>query len=413
MNYLEIPLDVAGVNIEGIEFTEEGEIFVTITSTIEGTACHICGQEIAERYGENREIILRHLSILGKPTFLKFRPRRYRCAHCKAQPTTTQKLPWYEPRSPHTRAYENHILLSLVNSTVMDVSIKEGIGYEAVMGIIERHVSPEVDWSEFEDLEIMGVDEIALKKGHRDFVTIVSVCLPNGKKRVIGVLEDRKKETVRKFFMSIPKHLRKTVRVFCTDLYDGFINAAKEFFGRKIRIVADRFHVAKLYRKGLDDLRKKEMKRLKKVLPREEYKSFKTVMWVLRKNVDDLTEADLEIIKKLKPHAPELVTAYLLCLTLTNIFKSSINKEQARYQLRGWKGLVRKFGIECFDSFLNTMEKRMEEITNYFVERQSSGFVEGLNNKIKVIKRRCYGIINRNHFFQRLFIDLRGYELFT
>ena len=54
----------------------------------------------------------------------------------------------------------------------MDVSIKEGIGYEAVMGIIDRHVSPEVDWSEFEDLEIIGVDEIALKKGHRDFVTI-------------------------------------------------------------------------------------------------------------------------------------------------------------------------------------------------------------------------------------------------
>ena len=354
MNYLEIPLDVAGVNIEGVEFTEEGEIFVTITSTIEGTACRICGQEIAERYGENREIILRHLSILGKPTYLKFRPQRYRCSHCKAQPTTTQKLPWYEPRSPHTRAYENHILLGLVNSTVMDVSIKEGIGYEAVMGIIERQVSPEVDWSEFEDLEIMGVDEIALKKGHRDFVTIVSVYLRSGKKRVIGVLEDRKKETVRKFFRSIPKHLRKTVRVFCTDLYDGFINAAKEFFGRKIRIVADRFHVAKLYRKGLDDLRKKEMKRLKKVLPKEEYKSFKTVMWVLRKNVDDLTEADLEIIKKLKPHAPELVTAYLLCLTLTNIFKSSITKEQARHQLRGWKGLVRKFGIECFDSFLVT-----------------------------------------------------------
>ena len=412
MNYLEIPLDVAGVNIEGVEFTEEGEIFVTITSTIEGTACRICGQEIAERYGENREIILRHLSILGKLTYLKFRPQRYRCSHCKAQPTTTQKLPWYEPRSPHTRAYENHILLGLVNSTVMDVSIKEGIGYEAVMGIIERQVSPEVDWSEFDDLEIMGVDEIALKKGHRDFVTIVSVYLRSGKKRVIGVLEDRKKETVRKFFRSIPKHLRKTVRVFCTDLYDGFINAAKEFFGRKIRIVADRFHVAKLYRKGLDDLRKKEMKRLKKVLPKEEYKSFKTVMWVLRKNVDDLTEADLEIIKKLKPHAPELVTVYLLCLTLTNIFKSSITKEQARHQLRGWKGLVRKFGIECFDSFLNTMEKRMEEITNYFVERQSSGFVEGLNNKIKVIKRRCYGILNRNHFFQRLFIDLRGYELF-
>lgn len=413
MNCLEIPLNIAGVKIEDVEFTEQDEIFITITSTVAGTACHVCNQEITDSYGEDREIVLRHLSILGQPTYLKIRPRRYRCSHCKAQPTTTQTLPWYASRSPHTRAYEDHILLSLVNSTVMDVSIKERLGYEAIMGIIKRHVSPEVDWSEFEDLEIMGVDEIALKKGHRDFVTIVSVHLRNGKKRVVGVLEDRKKETVRKFFKSIPKELRKTVRVFCTDLYDGFINAAKEFFGRKIRIVADRFHVAKLYRKGLDDLRKKELKRIKKALPKAEHQSLKGVMWILRKNVDDLTEADLEVIKKLKAHAPMLVNAYLLCATLTRIFESRITKEQARCQLRGWKGLVRKAGLDCFNSFLNTLEERMEEITNYFVERQSSGFVEGLNNKIKVIKRRCYGILNRNHFFQRLYIDLRGYELFA
>lgn len=413
MNCLEIPLDIADVKIEGVEFAEAGEIFVTITSTVAGTTCHVCNQEITDFYGENREIVLRHLSILGKPTYLKIRPRRYRCSHCKAQPTTTQTLPWYASRSPHPRVYEDHILLSLVNSTVMDVSIKERLGYEAIMGIIKRHVSPEVDWREFEDLEIMGVDEIALKKGHRDFVTIVSVHLRNGKKRVVGVLEDRKKETVRKFFRSIPKELRKTVRVFCTDLYDGFINAAKEFFGRKIRIVADRFHVAKLYRKGLDDLRKKELKRIKKALPKAEHQSLKGVMWILRKNVDDLTEADLDVIKKLTAQAPMLVNAYLLSATLTRIFESRITKEQARCQLRGWKGLVRKSGIDCFDSFLNTLEERMEEITNYFVERQSSGFVEGLNNKIKVIKRRCYGILNRNHFFQRLYIDLRGYELFA
>lgn len=413
MNYLEIPLDIQDVEIEGIEFAEQGEIFITVTSTVEQTDCHVCGQKITDSHGQDREIILRHLPILGKPTYLKIRPKRYRCLHCKEHPTTTQKLPWYESRSPHTQAYENHILLGLVNSTVMDVSIKEGIGYEAVMGIIERHVHPEVDWREFEDLEIIGVDEISLKKGHQDFVTIVSVLLRNGKKRVIGVLEDRKKETVRKFFKSIPKDLRKTVRVFCTDLYDGFIGAAKEVFGRKVRIVADRFHVAKLYRKGVDDLRKKELKRLKKSLPKEECNLLKGAMWVLRKNVDDLTEADLEIIKKLKSHAPTLVNAYLLCSTLTHVFESRITKEQARCQLRGWKGLVRRTGMDCFDSFLRTLEERMEEITNYFVERHSSGFVEGLNNKIKVIKRRCYGILNRNHLFQRLYIDLRGYELFA
>ena len=69
MNCLEIPLDIAGVKIEGVEFTEQGEIFVTISSTIAGTACHVCGQKISDFYGQDREIILRHLSILGnRPT---------------------------------------------------------------------------------------------------------------------------------------------------------------------------------------------------------------------------------------------------------------------------------------------------------------------------------------------------------
>jgi transposase len=270
MSDLKIPLDIEGLEVEGVELTEEGEIYITVVSTVEGTDCHVCGQNISEPYGQDREITLRHLSILGRPTYIKIRPKRYRCPHCQYQPTTTQKLPWYELRSPQTRAYENHILLSLVNSTVMDVSLKEGLGYEAVMGIIDRYVSPEVDWSEFEDLEEMAADEIAMEKGHQDFAAILSVRLPNGKNRVVGVLRDRKKETVKKFLKSIPKHLRKTVRIFCTDLYKGFIHAVKEVLGRKVRIVADRFHVAKLYRKGVDDLRKKEMRRIKKALPKED-----------------------------------------------------------------------------------------------------------------------------------------------
>ncbi|MEE4376289.1 MAG: transposase, partial [Candidatus Competibacteraceae bacterium] len=54
----------------------------------------------------------------------------------------------------------------------------------------------------------------------------------------------------------------------------------------------------------------------------------------------------------------------------------------------------------------------LDEITNYFLDRQTSGFVEGFNNKIKVLKRRCYGLFNLTHLFQRLQLDLNGYQLF-
>ena len=119
-------------------------------------------------------------------------------------------------------------------------------------------------------------------------MTIVTARLADGTKRVLAVLPDRQKALVKKFFLSIPKHLRKTIRVVCTDLYEGYVNAVKEVLGRKVRIVVDRFHVAKLYRKGLDEVRKKELKQLKEELPAETYKAFKGVIWKLRKNPEEL-----------------------------------------------------------------------------------------------------------------------------
>jgi transposase len=290
---------------------------------------------------------------------------------------------------------------------VADVSIKEGLGYEAVQGVIDRRIREQVDWSEFPDLAQMGIDEIAIKKGHRDFFTIVTTRLASG---VLGVLEGWEKATVKKFFLSIPKKLRKTVRVVCSDLYEGYINAAKEVFGQKVLVVADRFHVAKLYRKGLDEVRKKEMKQLKEKLPKADYKEFQGVMWLLRKNPTELKPEELDILTRLFQHTTLLATAYVFCYALTSIFDQPLTKAQAKRQLQAWKQLVQDSGLDCFNSFLVTLDKRMEEITNYFVARQNSGFVEGLNNKIKVIKRRCYGIFNAGHLFQRLFIDLAGYE---
>ena len=125
----EIPLDIPNVKIEKVETNRQGEIIITVRSTEEGTHCHLCGRRTTERYGHDQPITLRHLSILGKKTYIRIVPVRYACPHCKGKKgrpaTTTQRLSWYEPRSPHTKAYEEHVLLSLVNSTVEDVSIKE------------------------------------------------------------------------------------------------------------------------------------------------------------------------------------------------------------------------------------------------------------------------------------------------
>ena len=412
MKTFEIPLDISDIDIKKVKITKKGYIIITVVSTVEGIRCHKCGREIIKPYGHGKTIKLRHLSILGMKTYIHIRPARYQCTHCAGKPVTTQTLNWYYPRSPHTKAYEEHIMLEMVNSTVEDVSIKEDLGYKAVMGIIYRHIDTEVNWDKIESLDTLGLDEISLKKGHRDFVTIVTARV-DGKITILAVLKGREKETVKNFLSCIPKRLKNTVKVVCSDMYDGYVNAAKEVFGNDVEIIIDRFHIAKLYRNVLDGLRKKEMKRLKKELSEEECKKLKGIMWMLRKDVNELTDEELEVLKYLFQHSPILESAYKLCNELTDIFEDGISKSVATCRINDWKEKVKESGLKCFNKFLSTLDKYMDKITNYFINRQTSGFVEGLNNKIKVIKRRCYGILNVKHLFQRIYIDIEGYSLYA
>ena len=406
-----IDLDLPHVEIDSVQMDQDGNYIIRVHSTLIGGHCHQCGRPITKFHGYDREIRIKHLPIFGRETYLLIRLPRYQCLTCPKKPTTTQQVPWRERKSGYTKAYEQHLLRELIGSTVEEVSRREGIGYEAVMGIVRRHVREEVDWAEFERLDQLGLDEISLKKGHQDFVAIVSA-RNEGEVSILAVLADRKKETVKAFLQRIPVRLRQTVGCICSDLYEGFINPAKDVFGKRVRLVLDRFHVAKLYRKGLDNLRKQELKRLKNELTEQAYSELKGAMWALRKKQKALTKENQRLLKKLFEYSSQLKTAYDLHTHLTDIFETNCSRSGGKRRLRNWIRRVQAVEARCYEPFVKTLDKWIEEISNYFVKRETSGFVEGLNNKIKVIKRRCYGILNRTHLFQRISLDLGGYNTF-
>jgi transposase len=121
---IEIPLDIENIDIKNVVFTKTNEILIFVESTLEGTSCRCCGKLITKFHGHNRELKLRHLSILNKKTYICIKPRRYICDDCENHPTTTQKLSWYDERSSCTKRFEKYMMLLLVNSTVLDVSYK-------------------------------------------------------------------------------------------------------------------------------------------------------------------------------------------------------------------------------------------------------------------------------------------------
>ena len=407
-----IPLDIPEVRVLKSEINKAGELTITVESTKETTVCRRCGRIIGKFHGYDKWVKLRYLPVFGHPTYLRYRPKRYRCEYCDGHPTTSQRLDWHEPNSPNTFAYEQHILLQLVNATVEDVSRKERLAYALILGIVDRHIRAEVDWSQYTALDTLGVDEISLKKGHRDFVVIVTARLKRGRVVLLGVLENRQKETVVEFLRSIPQQLKRSIVSACCDMYEGYTEAIREELPH-VRLVVDRFHVARAYRDGLDSLRKAELKRLKRALSTQEYKTLKGSMWALRKEKQDLTPDERKTLRRLFRLSPDLKTAYSLQNRLTAIFEEQLPLPAAKTNIKRWIVAVAKSGLRYFDRFINTLARWWNEILNYFVERETSGFVEGFNNKIKVLKRRSYGMTNLKHLFQRIYLDLEGYRLFA
>jgi transposase len=163
----------------------------------------------------------------------------------------------------------------------------------------------------------------------------------------------------------------------------------------------------------VDTLRKQERKRLKKELSDEEYEAIKGVMWTTRKNNADLNDEQRQQLRRFFDYSPRFKQAYTLREELTAIFELPLSCEQAQYRLNGWQAKVEQSGLTCFDAFLRTLHNWRNEIVNYFKKRFNSGFVEGINNKIKTIKRRCYGLTDVRRVFQRIFLDLEGFHLFA
>jgi hypothetical protein len=102
-------------------------------------------------------------------------------------------LDWYDQRSPHTKAYDRYLMKLLIGSTVADVSLKENLGYDAVLGALERQVDDEVNWDEVQNLGTIGIDEVAHKKGRQSYRAVVTARQDDGTVLILTVLKDRKK----------------------------------------------------------------------------------------------------------------------------------------------------------------------------------------------------------------------------
>jgi transposase len=403
-------LGLSDVIITDIKEARDGSIRITVKSTKIEILCPHCKTPM-EPYGYGRTLTLRHLPILGREVYIEITPPRGICKHCDNDPTATQALDWFKRNGHQTKPYEDYLMLQLIGSTQSDVAKKEGVTEENLQNIMDRYKIENVDWSTIERIGLLGIDEIAQKKGYKDYVTIITSRYQE-KNKILGVIEGKEKASIEAFLSSIPKKKKKTITAVCVDMCSNYIGAVSSILSSDIPIIVDRFHVAKLYRQSIAELRSQELKRLRKELTKESYQSLRPAIKILISKQERYNQKEKEILLPLFKLSPAIKAAYKLSRELMIIYNTHYKKEIAQKKTEQWIRKVELSSVTCLDTFIKTLSYYSDYIGNYFIRRETSGFVEGINNKIKVIKRRCYGIYNLKHLFQRIFLDLQGYDIF-
>ena len=411
LKVIERLLGIKDVRVIGYRETVNNEAIITVESKSEVVYCQHCSKPCVA-HGRAMPIQIQHLPLLGKTTYIEISPPRGKCKYCDKGPTTTQKASWYNWKAKGTIAYEDWAMLMLINSTIEDVSLKLETTPDIIRGIMDKRVHTKVNWDEIEKIGILGIDEVSLKKHHQQYVTLI-YSRYNGVNKIIKVLEGRSKESIKNYLLTIPKKQKKTIKCVCTDMCDGIVNAAEEAFKNyKIAVVCDRFHVVQLYRKKFVKLRSNELKRIRKELSEKQYKKLQGAISILSKNNYHATAVERETLKKLFKHSPKLKQAYDMSYKLSSIYNSKIGKKKGYQKMTDFIEELETMSIKEFGSFIKTFRKHRSRIANFFASRSTSGFVEGLNNKFKILKRRSYGLFDVFSIFQRLYLDISGYSVF-
>lgn len=317
--------------------------------------------------------------------FLQYAMRRVNCAVCGT--IVVEKVPWAEGKSHITNTYAWFLARWGRRLSWKEVADVFRTSWETVFRSVERAVEWGLEHRNLDGITAIGIDEISVRRGHK-YLTLVYEIGGNCK-RLLWAGENRKKETLRKFFDMFGQARSEALKFVCSDMWKCYLKVIAERAGTALNIL-DRFHIIKILNKAIDQVRAADAKRLK---AEKKAPVLKKTRWCLLKKSENLTEKqDLKLAELLK-HNLKTVRAYLLKEDFER-FWSYVSPAWAAKFLKRWCTRVMRSRIDPMKKFVKTLRAHNELILNWFKARKagiSLGAVEGLNNKARVTTKKAYG----------------------
>lgn len=392
-------LEIPAIRVTGYQ-AEQDRIDMFVEPHKSSATCPSCGVRSARKHAQ-KDIRVRDIACFGRPVYLVLPRRRFKCRHCNKP--FTEHLSFMEFGTSFTKRYEKYLYEQCNERSFTAVAKQEGISDTVVEKTYHSHATACVqNTGRLKEIRVLGIDEISMHKGHRDFVCVITDI---DRKRVIEVLENRLKETLVAYFTALPRSVRQSIRYVSIDMWEGYYQATVEAFPSRVKIVIDRFHVMK----NLNDALTKCRREIQRGMSEEDRDELKGLRWILVKNEVNLDEEEKVKLKAMYKKCPEVKTCHKLKEDFRRIFEEETSRSKAKARLHVWRRRVRRTRLKSLEGFLSTLDNWEEWILNYFSSGKiTNGVVEGINNKLKLIKRRAYGYRNNDNFRQRVLVECRG-----
>ncbi len=317
------------------------------------------------------------------PVYLEYTMRRVNCPDCGVK---VEEVPWATGK--HASC---NVLRHFLSAWAKRLSWKETAQcFQTSWDTVCRSVQWVVDYGlkhrDLEGIEALGVDEVSYSKGH-NYMTLVYQ-IDKGAKRLLGVLKDRKTDSLKDFFKEFGTRRCERIKVVCSDMWKPYLNVIAEMLPKALNVL-DRFHIAKKLGEAVDRVRKDEVARLH----REGYEPVlkKSKYCYLRRPCNLTVNQELKL-KELLQYDLKTTKAYCLKEAF-DAFWQYDSPRWASWFLRKWCTRAMRSRLEPFKKFVRTLRAHEQLLMNYFKAGKefSSGIVEGLNLRINLSMRRAYG----------------------
>jgi transposase len=379
-------LQDSGYSLLGWE-VQEDEIFLRLKPG-NAALCPRCGNTSDRPHEKGKWRKIYHGFGFGRKVYLLVRKERYFCPSCR-RPFTV-KIPLVSPWQRRTEEAERQIIESLRGQSFRSLSQKEGINYGVSKRILMKRLNPEeLLWTGSGEEISIGIDAHSFR-GTQMVNTVKDICAHSP----LTILPDSRKETLSRFLGNIPEERKCKIKEVCIDM-DNLLLSCTEKHLPQASVVVDHFHVIQDANRRVDEARKIEQDALKVEIPRK----------IFLVGKEKLTPSQRKRIESYFQKYPSLKEFYWMKEALRRFYRLK-HKKTAEKRLKDLIAMARLSDDAAMMQWGRTLKRWGPYILNYFDNRTTNAYTEGIHTKIKMIKRVSFGFRNVDVYVRKVLLSL-------